>query len=370
MKKKINVVEFFGEPLNYGGQEAFIINMYNNFSNNFKITFITPFEATNENLKNIIKDKKDYLINDNQKFDTFFRKVNIIRTAKKHLNNKYDVVHIHSGSLFTLYNVAKIAKNKGIKKVVVHSHIVSANNIKNKIIKYLTKDIEKYVDYFLACTELAGESKFPKSIIKSDKYSVINNGINIDKFSFNKKIRDKYRKEFNLSDKTVLINVARFNKEKNHLFLIELFNRYLKVNKNAFLILVGGEAKELNNIRQLIFKYKLTEKVKILTNRNDVNNLLFMSDIFILPSLWEGLPVTGIEAQTTGMPCIFSTNITEKINVTKVFYKMDLDENYNEWIKLLEKVKNKNRINTINQIRQAGYDVKISAKKLEKIYYE
>lgn len=368
--KKIKVVEFFGEPLNYGGQEAFILNMYNNFSNNLELTFITPYEATNTNLKELISKKRDKLIFDDKAFETKLRKKYIIDTANKHLTNEYDVIHIHSGSLFNLYNVAKIARKKGIKKVIVHSHSAGKKTIKNIIIKFLSKDIGKYVDVFLGCTKEAGESKFPTKIINSNKFKVINNGINLNKFIFDKTIREEYRKKFDVENKLVLINIGRFSKEKNQIFLIELFNEYFKKNKNSHLFLIGGNGDELKNIEEKIKDYNLVKNITILKNRDDINYLLYMSDIFLLPSLWEGLPVTGIEAQTTGIPCIFSSNITETINVSEAFHKLSLDTGIAKWIKLIDELKKQPRYDTIADITKSGYDCKKSAEELEKIYME
>lgn len=370
MSKKIKVIEFFGEPLNYGGQEAFIINMYNNFSNKLAITFITPFEATNGYLKNLIKSKNDILINDNRKFDTVFRKINIIKTARKYLNSEYDVIHIHSGSLFTLYNVAKIAKRRGIEKVIVHSHTTGSSAIKGKLIKLVSKNIERYADVFIGCTKEAGISKFPREVVEGNKFVIINNGIDVKKYTFDEKVRNQYRKQFNVDKKTVLINIGRFCYEKNQKFLIELFRVYLNKNENSHLFLVGGYGTELTNIKKLIKKYELENCITILQNRNDINNLLFMSDVFILPSLWEGLPVTGVEAQTTGIPSIFSENITEKINISDAFYKLSLEEDLDKWVALIENLKDKKRYNTIKNIKKSEFDCEISAKQLEKIYLE
>ena len=168
MKNKIitRVLEFFCEPLNFGGQEAFILNVYQKF-NNVKIsyTFCTPFECQNEKMKKILKENNDKIIYLDYKFETKLRKINLVKGAKKILkNNNYDVIHIHSGSIFSLYTVAKLAKKSGIKKVIIHSHATGYNTLQHKIIKKITGNkMEKYVDYYLACSEDAAKWKFPKN---------------------------------------------------------------------------------------------------------------------------------------------------------------------------------------------------------------
>ncbi len=368
--KKIKIVEFFGEPISYGGQETFILNVYSKIDKSkFEFTFITPFECNNQKLMKCVKENNDHIIADDQCFETKFRKANILKTAKKHLNNKYDIVHIHSSSIFTLYYVAKIAKKSGVRKVIVHSHLAGKNNFRYKIIKFISdKNIDKYADYFLACSELAGNWKFPVSVINSNKYHVIKNGINIDNFKFNVKSRNEYRKQFKMENMKILIHVGRFSHEKNQLYILDIFKEIKKENRKARLILVGGTGDLLEKVKSKIKNEKLESDVTILINRDDVNELINMSDVFILPSLWEGLPFTGIEAQANGIPCIFSENITDEINISKAYNKLPIDISPTIWATKILEMFNYNRIDTLKDIKKSGYDIQNVCDFLKQIY--
>ncbi len=371
--KKVKIIEFFGEPLNYGGQEAFILNMYSKINKErFEFTFVTPFECTNESLKKEIEKNGDKLIYDNQLFESKLRKKYIIKTAKTHIKPDFDVIHIHSGSVFTLYNIARIAKkfNK-IKKVIIHSHATGKNSIKYRIMKKISDTkIKKYVDYYFACSKLAAEWKFPKSIIKSNRFKIIKNGIDLEKFKYNEENRKKYRTKFGLNEEPILIHVGRFSKEKNQLYILDIFSKIIIQLPTAKLFLVGGTGELYDVVKIKVNELGLSDNVIILLNRPDVNELINMSDVFILPSLWEGLPFTGIEAQANGIPCVFSDTITEELNISKSYNKLSIEENPSTWAKKIIGLFKQNRIDNTEDIRKHGFDIFNACKYLEKIYGE
>lgn len=369
--EKIKILEFFGEPLNYGGQEAFALNLYSKIDKNqFSYTFMTPFECTNKRLQKLILENNDKLIYDNNEFETPYRKKYIIDTAKKYINNGYDVIHIHSGSTYTLYNVAKLAKKRGINKVIVHSHATGLNSLKYKIIKHISDlTINKYADYYFACSEESGKWRFPANVLKdTKKFYVIKNGINVEKFQFNQNKRDEYKKKFNIENNKVLIHIGRFSKEKNQLYILDIFNEIIKIDNKFKLFLVGGTGPILDDIKNKIKELNLMDKVTILINRDDVNYLINMSDVFILPSLWEGLPFTGIEAQANGISCVFSDTISDEVNITKAYNKLSIQEAPKVWAKLIIELSNRERIDTVDDIKQKGYDISLTCKLIEKIY--
>ena len=368
--KKIKIVEFFGEPLNYGGQEAFIKNVYSCIDKSkFEFIFITPFECKNTKLINLINENGDRLIVGNNPFETKMRKKYILQTAKRQLNNEFDVVHIHSGSIFTLYNVAKISRVKGIAKIIIHSHASGKKNLKYRIIKAISdRNIEKYADYFFACSDLAGEWKYPKEVLHSKKYFIIKNGIDLKKYRYDEKSRLEYRKKFGFKNEHILIHVGRFSKEKNQLFIIDLFDKVVKKDSTARLLLVGGDGELLDAVKMKIEKMNLQNHVMIMLNRNDVPELLNMSDVFILPSLWEGLPFTGIEAQANGIPCIFSDTITDEINITKSYNKLSIKDQPDVWADKILELFNETRINNEEEISKSGYSIVNVCSFLEKIY--
>ena len=369
-KKNKIIAEFFGEPLNYGGQESFVSNIYQNINHkNLTFEFITPFEVQNQELKDLINKNNDILFNGNYNFNSKFRKKYIILMAKKYLNSYIDIIHIHSGSIYTLYKVSKIAKKKGIKKVIVHSHATGIDNFKYRMIKKVSDmNIEKYADLFLACSKEAGLWKFPNELINKSNFLVIKNGISIEKYMFDLSKRNEYRKKFNLEGKNILCSIGRFAKEKNHLFTINVFEHYLKKDKNGFLVLVGGSGDLEEQIIEYIKNHNLNKYILILKNRNDINNILSMSDVFIMPSLWEGLGIAAIEAQVSGMPVLCSNNIPDEVKISKYFFKEEIELGPEKWAnKIAELMKIKRSIE-YKKLLNNKYDIKNSAKIIEDIY--
>ena len=366
---KVRVAEFFGEPLNYGGQESFIIYVYTVIDKKkFNFSFITPFECENVKLKKMIKDNNDELIVCNNEFDSKLRKKYIITEAKKYLTNKYDVVHIHSGSVFTLYNVAKIAKKAGIKKVIVHSHATGVSNIKYRIIKALSDlFIDKYADVYFACSKEAGIWKFPQKIVNSNKFHVIKNGIDINNFAYNEKIRETYRNKLNVKNNFVMINVARLAEEKNLFFLIDTFKCVHDINKESVLFLVGdGPLK--NKLEERIRKLKLEKEIKLLGARNDISELLQAADVFVSTSFYEGLGISIVEAEASGLAVVCPDSIPNDAVITNMCIKYDLKNGPKDWAQKILNFEKYKRIDTQKEIKKNGYDVCDLAKILERIY--
>lgn len=370
---EIKVCEFFGEPLAYGGQEAFIINMYKNFQDeNLKYTFVTPFELTNKTLIDLVEKRKDKIIHYDYNFNSKLRKSYIKKALKKLFKeNTFDVVHIHTGSIFTILTASKIAKTLGrVKTVIAHSHCTGKNNFKYKLIKkYSDSKIDKFVDVYFACSKLAGQWKFPKEIIEDNKLQVINNGIDLQKYKFNEKTRIKYRKEFGIKDDQLLLcNVGRFAEQKNHEFIVKIANE-LRQKKVDFRFVLVGEGPLKEQIIQKINELGLIDYFIILEKRSDIAEIMMASDMFILPSLFEGLAVTSIESQATGLITLCSSTITKETQITDIYYCLDINDP-KDWSKMILKHKNDkiDRPKYGKIISDAGYNAKLSAQILENRY--
>ena len=363
---------FAAENFAYGGQEEFLMNMFTNFKNeNISYVFYTPFIVNNKKFKKISEDKNIEIYSDNKCTKHKIRgKIAIKKGFKNFLkNNKFDVIHIHSGWMLGLYWVAKLARKEGIKKVIVHSHNTGIASLKSKIYKVIIeRNLAKYSDDFLACSVSAGKWMFPQSIINNGQLLIIKNGIDVNKFKFNQISREKYRKEFGLSDnELVLLNVGRFSEQKNHKFIVQIAKRLKEENVKFKFILVGeGELKA--QIQSEIIGYDLMDNFIFLEKRVDVAEIMSASDIFVLPSIFEGLGIVAIEAQASGLQTIVSTEVPNEANLTDLFIKLDFD--VDKWINvILDNSKNKRiRESYAMQIEDAGYSAKKSAKVLEEIY--
>ena len=368
MKK---VLQVFGEPLSNGGQESFIMNMYRNIDRTrVQFDFYTPYYCDNEKLVNEIKSYGGNVYEGKGDFESKDRKKYFINNLKNFLkDNKYEIIHIHSGSIFALAYGSKIARKSGAKKVIVHSHCGGFKNLKYRIIKILSIPyLLKYPTNYYACSELAAEWKFPKKIIKEKKYTILKNAIDTNKLYFDKEVREKARKDLNISDKFVVGHIGRFSLQKNHDFLIDIFNEIQKKKDNSVLVLIGvGELQE--QIKEKIQTLGLNNKVLMLNLRSDIQELLNAMDVFVLPSFFEGLPVVGVEAQATGLQVFTSTGVTKELPIEELSYYYPLESGSEEWAKnILEEYKKIERKNTTELIKESGYEVKIAAKRMEDLY--
>lgn len=365
----MKVLQFFGEPLSYGGQESFIINMYECFSIDVDYIFCTPFCCDNSKLRELISERNDKLISYGYEFETKLRKNYIYKVAKNIIDCGFDVIHIHSGSVLTLLLVACIAKRKGINQVIVHSHATGYLSVSHQLIKKVSDlFMERYADIFLACSIEAGKFKFSNKIIQSEKFHIIKNGIELEKYAYNKSFRLAKRKELSIDNQTLICHVGRFSPEKNHSFVLDVFNEYLKIDANSYLLLIGGNGPTEKHIRNKIIKLGLSDKVIILKNRSDVNEFLSAADIFIFPSLFEGLGISAIEAQAASLPTICAEQLPDELNVSSYYNALPLSDNPREWAQKTFSLKNTTRLNSLCDLKNHGYDVKDSAKILENIY--
>lgn len=367
------VLQIIAEPFENGGQELFITNLYKNIDKKrIQFDFVTPYSGKNEKLKDEVEKlgANFYAANIKHKKGGLVQRISFFKTVDKVLKeNKYSIVHINSVSLLGLMLGVLTAKRNQVKNVIVHSHSDGFLTMKYKMMKKISDYIlKKYANNYFACSEKAAKWKFPEEVIKQKKHIVIKNGIDVDKFKFNEEIRKEYRKQLKIDDKFVLGHVGRFAEEKNHKFIIDVFEELLKKEKNAVLLLIGeGNLKQ--EIEEQVKKKNIAENVKFLGVRNDVNNILQAMDVFVFPSVFEGLGIAAIEAECGGLPVICSNKLPKEVEITENLIKLDLDNNVEKWAhKILEMRENTNREDGYKQIEENGYNIKQVAKQLEKIY--
>lgn len=278
-------------------------------------------------------------------------------------HNEYKVIHAHMPSLAYLY--LGIAKKYNVKHRILHSHnAFCSKNVKGYLKMILSKIAKYNATKLLACSHKAGIFQYGKS-----EFTVINNAIDIDKFSYNYDIRNQVRKELNIEDKFVIGHIGRFNVQKNHVFIINILNKIKREKNNIHLILVGtGELKE--EIERLVYKLGLCENVTFLGVRNDTYKLYQAFDLFILPSLHEGLPVVGVEAQAAGLPILFSEEVTKEVKLTDEVKFLPINKGVEIWKEKILDIEKKKilRDNNKNQLTKLGYNVKIEAQKLIALY--
>lgn len=347
-----------------GGTQALLMNIYRNIDRN-KVQFDFLVEY---NEKQFYDDEIISL--GGRIFYTNVRndyKISKFKKTLKHIlnENNYKIVHVHA---FTIgYVCLKTAKECGVPVRIAHSHNNETVHDKKYLIKrFMQKIYPIYATDLFACSNEAG-----KYLFKDRKFTVLNNAIDAKKFEYNENIRIEMRKTLGVSNNFVIGHVGRLHPQKNHLFLIDVFKEIKDRINNAKLILVGTGPLE-NEIRQKAESYNLQEDVIFLGNRADMNNIYQAMDIFVFPSLFEGLGIVSVEAQASGTPVICSDKLPKEVEITDICKKVSLDESAPKWAQICieNKDKKKHDEKYINAVVESGYDLSSTVKKLEKFYLE
>ena len=361
----IRIAQIIGKWLG-GGVEAVVMNYYRNIDRDkIQFDFICDEDSTNIPFEEIEKlGGKVVLIPPYQKVLKYHKELK--RVLKE---GKYKIVHSHINTLsvFSLF----AAKCAGVPVRIAHSHSTTNQKEKKKnLIKQVLRPFSKlFATDYMCCSELAGRWLFGDREYDKGKVYLLNNAIDIEKFEYNEQIRKRKREELGIRDSTLVIgHVGRFVEQKNHMFLIDIFSQVHKKNEDTILLLIGQGPLQ-NQIKDKVKSLKLEKFVKFLGQRNDVNELYQSFDIFLLPSLYEGLGMVLIEAQCAGCYCIASTEVPKIAKVTNNLNFIKLEDSSELWginaVKGLNKV---NRKECIKSIKEFGYDIKEENKKLENYY--
>ena len=348
--------------MNNAGTERVIMNLYKNIDKE-KVQFDFLVNKEGELDQEIIRmggkisylkyiDKKDYF----NKLLTFFSM------------NKYNIIHVHThGNMLV---VIKAAKESKVKCRIIHSH--NSRQDLPKILKifnlYRNIKIEKYATNFFACSKEAAKWLFP---CKHKYAKIVYNAIDIDKYSFSEEIRKKVRSKLNIDDnEKVIMHVGRFARQKNHVKIIKIARKLVKKEKNIKFILIGTGPLE-DNIKKKISKYNLQDKVMLLGNRKDVNELLMAGDLFLFPSLHEGLGIVVVEAQFSGLKCIVSTCVPEEADIKQgLVKKISLNKSNEYWSNEIIKELNNSNDRNFNKENSSctNYNIKKIAKNMQEFY--
>lgn len=373
-KPPLRVLEVFREPLANGGQESFIMNMYRNMDHEkVQMDFMTPFGADNPNLVQEIESLGGWVYAYNHSFEEKQNqgfKESLRQFFKDHAG-EYSIVHFHSGSTYALMEGPKLAAQAGIENRIVHSHCGGFANLKYHVIKAISVPyFLKYPTQFCACSMVAARWKFPASVIEQGKVRILPNAVDLERFAFSENRRNETRKAMQAEDRIILGHVGRFSLQKNHAFLIEIFEAFHKKHPDSELWMAGvGELQQ--QIRDLVEQKGLNDSVRFLNLRKDVPDLFNAMDVLVLPSFFEGLPVVGVEAQACALPVVCSDQITRELPLPALSSFVPLGkEHLPEWTAALEQAVSKPRTDQKEAMKAAGYDVKQAAKAMENMYLE
>lgn len=368
----MKILEMFGEPLSNGGQESYLFNTLAHMDQTgLKIDILTPYYADNHRYIKQIEDRGGVVYSFGLPFNPGGSRWNIFKPLNELLKkNVYDCIHIHSGSIFALMVGALAAKKNRVKKIIVHSHAAGdLKGIKYYLIKFIASVIFQYSNViYCACSDIAGEWKYSRRIVNK-KMIVLKNGIDCQKFQYDEEIRKRRRIELGIENNTILVgNVGRFSKQKNQFFSVMVFENLHKKLPDSKLLLIGeGDIKK--DVQKQVYDLGLTGSVIFLGNTPFVNEYLDAMDIFLFPSLYEGYPISMIEAQCNGLEVFASDSITSASKLVDNVIFMSLNKSPEDWARhIFEKGKFTRNKENSKKIVHAGFDINDTAADMRKVY--
>lgn len=333
-----------------GGIENFIMNIYRNvdreklqfdFIINVKkeVSYDEEIESMGGKVHYVTRKSKNPIKN-------FFEVKKIIK------EQKYDTVCRHSDNAFTVVDLLA-AKLAGAKRIIMHSHSTQTKN--TGLHKFFRLWFPFVTTHRFACSKTAGKWMYGKQ-----DFQVVYNAIDTDKFAYSAEIRNKMRKEWNVEDAHVYGHVGSFVYAKNHPFLLDVFYEISKQDEKAVLFLIGdGDLRKA--AEEKVKEYSLEQKVIFTGRKMNVPDFLQMFDVLLFPSVYEGLPVSLVEAQTSGLQCLISDRITDEVILTDCARNYSIDLGVESWAKkameIMKLAKSTPRASRQEKIKEVGYDI-------------
>lgn len=361
----IRVLHVVGK-MHYGGMETFIMNVYRHIDREkVQFDFLVHYEEAGEYDDEIRRlGGKIYVMPRTVPQNYFKYKKALYKFFTEH--QEYRIIHGHLHSVAYIYH--DIAKRTGDRVCITHAH----NNGYDKNIKgitgyYTALFAQKYTDVFFGCSKDACEKFFPKAIKQGKEMTVVKNGIESEKYRYSAEISNDVRRELGVENNFVLGNIGRFSPQKNHKFLLSIFSEILKKRPDSKLVLVGKGPLE-NEIRALADELSLKEHIIFLGARSDVPRLLQGMDLFLLPSLYEGLGIVLVEAQASGLKCFASSTVSKEAKVTDLLDFLELEQSPEYWADKIISSVPYNREDKVKDIVSSGFDISETAGMLEEFY--
>lgn len=366
----IRVLQINAGSKNFGGVSAFILNIYRNVDREkVQFDFLTPNITTYESHRQEIECMGGKIHQFGIETDSQFGKLRFMSTLAVFLRkHQYEIIHINSGALLFNLCTAFTCRHFSKSRIFVHSHNSRKRKPwKDKMAVFLKKIIVGQADLLLSCSKPAAAYMYPDRYL--DRVLYIKNGICSEKFDYSFKKRTEIRTKLKIKDETFVIgNVGRFVTQKNHFFMLDVFEAVMKKNPDAMLLLIGQGELE-NDIRKKVFEKGLQKKVLFAGEQKSVSDYYQAMDVFFLPSLYEGFGIVNIEAQTAGLWCVTSDTVPEEADVVGRMTRISLDLPVSEWAEQLLTTRIENRRGYAEQIKKAGFDIRNSAYELSKIYF-
>ncbi len=362
--KKVLVVGF---TENVGGLETVVMNYYRNFDRkNIQLDFL--YSTEDIAYRDEISKLGGNVYKIEAKHSNYFKYKKDLKEFFSNNGDKYDTIWVNYCNITNL-DYFKLAKKFGIKKRIIHAHNSQnmGSKIKGILHRLYKRVLTRYVTDFWSCSKEASEWFYTKKIINSDKYLIVNNAIDVNKYSFNEKTRTKVRKENGWTNNIVVGNVGRLHFQKNHSFALEIFNDFKKINNSAIFV-IAGEGEDRDMLVQKAKNLGLEDSVKFLGARKDVPELLSAFDLTLYPSLFEGLSLSIVEAQCAKLISFASNTVSPDTKMSDYLYFLDLKDSSKKWATFMnKKYREFNRNKATNEIEEKGYNIEVEAKKIEEL---
>lgn len=338
----------YGMTDNPGGIESYLLSIIDKAKEKeVQLDFVTDFDEIA--YRDILKKKNAKIFYIPAKGKKLWRHLAIFYHILKD-HPEYESVYFNildAGAAITMI-VPHLLK----RKVIVHSH--NGDTDKKKLHLMCRPLLNILTDEYVTCSGVAAEFMFGNKVAHNKEILMVPNAIDVKKYDYDEVIRENYREKMGIQDKFVVCHVGRITKQKNPFRLVDIFLEVCKKNRKAVLLYIGsGDLDE--EVRAYVKGKKLENKVLFLGRRNDVAELMQASDVFLLPSLYEGLPIVAIEAQASGLPTILSSNITREVNVTGTAKFVDLENSDDVWAECILETEHRNRQSCRLKIEEAGY---------------
>lgn len=364
----------FGMTENPGGVESFLVNYYRKIDRTkiqFDFLCNTHNEVAYENELKSLGGRVIHIAMRSKDPVKYRKELNMF--MKQHASD-YQAVWVNVCSLANI-DYLKAAKKYGIKKRIIHSH--NSQNMDNHIRKILhifnRRKISNYATDFWACSDDAAKWFYEGATLQS-KVAIIKNAIELNSVGFSKEKREVLRSKYGISDKFVVGNVGRLHFQKNQLFALEIM-KYLSEKIPDSVLMLVGQGEDKKKLRQRAEELNMKDKIIFTGVQSDIGGYLSAFDLFLFPSLFEGLGIAGLEAQANGLTVISSYGvIPEELKLTKNFYFKKLEDGAESWANEIEKLSSDLKRTDRNEIEQsftqAGFNINIEVKRLEKLLME
>lgn len=353
-----------------GGLEAFVMNYYRVLVHmDIQFEFVCMYDkiAYEEEIRKL-GGRIYYIPNVKKNYQGY------IKELKKILKEtKYDAVHVNMLSAANIVPL-RVAHTMKVPKIIAHSHSSSCPGLIRKIMDNWNRPkIAKYATDRIACGEMAGRWLFGDKAFQSGQVTLINNAIQAEKFSFSEKDRDSLRKELGWENKTVIGHVGRFDIPKNHDRMLDIFQQIVSEKKDVMLCLVGPKEGLYKEIKEKTVQKGLEDKVYFAGKQENIRRYLSAMDVFLFPSVFEGVPFALIEAQANGLACVMSEAVSEEAVVfPERVRRLSLDRDNIQWAAAVMAMSSMNReaADLIKmRLSDAHFNIETEAKRLKDLYY-